>query len=403
MRSPVNRRRHPTRLLVTITAVSMLAALAGCSGSSLDAGSATGDTIRIGLMLPQSGPYKAIGDDLAKGWQLYLDTHGGKLGGHPVQVITADEAEGKQSALNAARKLLDKDKVQVIAGTGSADAVESIKTLVTEKKIPFVGTGGRPSTLTNVAYVWHTSWLSRETGQAIADHVRTAVAGPVYVIGPDYQGGYDQIGGFVDAFTKAGGKLANDGGKPAWTPWPATTNFLPYLNRIADTDAKAVYCFYAGTAAVQFVQQYAQAGLKGKIPLYAAGFLTEGSVLAAQGAAADGVQTVLNYAPNLDNAANRVFAPAYQQKHQAAPNLYNLTGYDAALVLDQAIAAAGKKPTSQSINTAIGKLGAIDSPRGQWRFGTNHSPIQPWYLRRVENDGRARANVVVQNLTTLGS
>ena len=140
----MNRRRHPTRLLATITAVSMLAALAGCSGSSLDNGSATGDTIRIGLMLPQSGPYKAIGDDLAKGRQLYLDTHGGKLGGHPVQVITADEAEGKQSALNAARKLLDKDKVAVIAGTGSADAVESIKTLVTEKKIPFVGTGGRP-------------------------------------------------------------------------------------------------------------------------------------------------------------------------------------------------------------------------------------------------------------------
>ncbi|SCL73590.1 amino acid/amide ABC transporter substrate-binding protein, HAAT family [Micromonospora peucetia] len=396
------RRRPVTRLLATVAAATMLAAAAGCSGSSLDDSTAAG-SIRIGLLVPQSGPYKAIGDDLVKGWQLYLDTHDGKLGGHRVQVVTADEAEGKQSALNAARKLLDKDKVAVIAGTGSADAVESIKTLVTERKTPFVGTGGRPSTLTDVSYIWHTSWLSRETGQAIAEHVRTTVDGPVYVIGPDYQGGYDQIGGFVDTFVKAGGKLANDDGKPAWTPWPGTTNFLPYLNKITSSGAKAVYCFYAGTMAVDFVKQYEQAGLKGKVPLYGAGFLTEGSVLAAQGAAADGVQTVLNYAANLDNAANRAFAPAYQQKHQTAPNLYNVTGYDAALVLAAAIAAAGDKPTSESINAAIGKLGAIDSPRGQWRFGASHSPIQPWYLRKVQNDGRARANVVVQNLTTLGS
>ncbi|GAA2601142.1 ABC transporter substrate-binding protein [Dactylosporangium fulvum] len=394
---------NPTALMAAVAALAVTA-LAGCSGSAASGDQQpAGGPLKIGLIVPQSGPYKSIGDDLTRGWQFYLDSHGGKLGGHTVEVVTADEAEGKQTALNSVKKLLDKDKVVAIAGTGTADSVESIKTLVTEEKVPFVGTGGRPSTLTDLTYIWHTSWLSRETGQAIAQHLRTTVDGPVYVIGPDYVGGHDQIGGFVDTFTGAGGKLANDGGKPAWTPWPATTNFLPYLNKVTGSGAKAVYCFYAGTAAVDFVKQYEQAGLKGKIPLYAAGFLTEGAVLTAQGPAADGVRTVLNYAANVDNPANRAFAPAFQQKYSAAPNIYNVTGFDAALVLDLAIAAAGEQPTSQSINAAIGKLGAIDSPRGSWRFGTAHSPIQPWYLREVQNDGRARANVVVQNLTTLGS
>jgi branched-chain amino acid transport system substrate-binding protein len=398
----VTPRRRTTRLLAALTSAGLLA-VAGCSGSAATSDTTAGGTLKIGLIWPQSGPYKAIGADLERGWQLYLDTHAGRLGGHRVELVTADEAEGKQSALTAARKLLDRDKVTVIVGTGTADAVESIKTLVTERKVPFIGTGGRPSTLTDLSYIWHTSWLSRETGAAIAEHIRTTVPGPVYAIGPDYVGGHDQIGGFVDAYTAAGGELANDNGEPAWTPWPATTNFLPYLNQVQDSGAKAVYCFYAGTAAVDFVKQYEQAGLKGTIPLYGAGFLTEGAVLAAQGPAATGVRTVMNYAPNLDNPANRGFAPAFQTKHQSAPNIYAVTGYDAALVLDQAIAAAGPKPTSQSINTAIGKLGAIASPRGEWRFGRNHSPIQPWYLREVKTDGRAAANVVVQHLTTLGN
>lgn len=395
--------RSRRTLLAALTALALTGG-AGCAGSSLDDTPTISDgTIRIGLLWPQSGPYKAIGDDLARGWQLYLDSHGGRLGGHQVTVVTADEAEGKQSAQTAVKKLLDQDKVMVLAGTATADSVETIKTVVTERKVPLVGTGGRPSTLDDVSYIWHTSWLSRETGQAIAEHVRTTVNGPVYVIGPDYQGGWDQIGGFVDSFTAGGGKLANATGKPTWVPWPKTENFLPYLNEITGSGAKAVYTFYAGAPAVAFVKQYESAGLKGKIPLYGAGFLTEGAVLAAEGPAADGVQTVLNYAANLDNPANRAFAPAFQQKYQATPNIYTVTGYDAAQVLDLAITAAGKNPTSESINAAIGKLGAIDSPRGQWRFGKNHSPIQPWYLREVQNDGRARANVVVKNLTTLGS
>ncbi|MGL4743880.1 MAG: ABC transporter substrate-binding protein [Dermatophilaceae bacterium] len=394
-------RRRTTYLLAALATVGMLAAT-GCSGSAVTSDRASGDTLTVGLILPQSGPYQALGTDLERGWQLYLDTHGGTLGGQRIELVTADEAEGRQSALTAARKLLDRDKADVIVGTATADAVESIKTVITERKVPFVGTGGRPSTLTDLSYIWHTSWLSRETGAAIADHVRTAVQGPVYVIGPDYIGGRDQIGGFVDEYTAAGGQLANDNGKPSWTPWPTTTNFLPYLNQIRDSGAKAVYCFYAGTAAVDFVKQYDQAGLKGKVPLYGAGFLTEGAVLAAQGSAATGVRTVMNYAPDLDNPANRTFAPAFQTKHQSAPNVYTVTGYDAALVLDQAIAAAGPQPTSASINTAIGELGAIPSPRGEWRFGANHSPVQPWYLREVKTDGRAAANVVIQPLATLG-
>ncbi|MBN1174468.1 MAG: ABC transporter substrate-binding protein [Micromonosporaceae bacterium] len=400
--------RQARRLTTATTVLSVLLAVAGCSGSSLgtDHDRRSG-TIRIGLLIPQSGVYKVYGPEIKDGFQLYLDTHGGKLGGHPVTVTVADEGDGKQTAVNSGKRLIQSEHVDVLVGTTTVDSLLGLQSMLAEAKIPFVGTGGRASTLKDISRIWHTSWLSREPGAAIADYLRTTVNGPVYAIGPDYQGGWDQVGGFTEAFTSAGGKLANDGGKTAWTPWPGTTNYLPYINKIAASDAKAVYAFYAGAAATAFVQQYAQSGLGSRIPLYGYGMLTDESLLEAEGTAADGIQTVLDYASDLDNDANRAFAAAYAKAHSgASPHLFHVTGWDAALLLDQAIAAAstgGATPTPEAINTAIGKVGQIDSPRGTWRWSSQHTPIQPWYLRKVAQDGRGRANVVVQTLTTLGN
>ncbi len=396
--------RRRTRITLSAALAVGVLLTGGCSGSSLDSQATAGDgTIHIGLMWPQSGVYKTVGDDFARGWQLYLDMHGGKLGGHTVTTTVVDEADGKQAARDGIKKLVEADHCTVIVGTISSDAVQAVYPVITDKHIPYIATGGRPDNLTDLTYTWHTSWQNHDAGQAIADYIRTTVNGPVYAIGPDYKGGWDQVSGFVDAFKAAGGKLANPDGKTTYTPFPNTTNFLPYLNGIQTSGAKAVYAFYGGSNAVDFVKQYAQSGLPAKVPLYTAGFVTEGSVLAGEGAAADGIYSSLNYAPDLDNPANRTFATAFAQKYDTVPDLYNVTTYDAALLLDQAIAAAGAKPTSASINAAIGKLGAIPSPRGDWRFGTEHSPIQPWYLRQVRTDGRGRANVVVQTLTTLGT
>src|SRR5262249_40802820 len=123
-----------------------------------------------------------------------------------------------------------------------------------------------------------------------------------------------------------------------------------------------------------------------------------------QGNAALGIYSVLNYSADLDNAANRVFVSAWEQKHAGQPTEYAMASYDAASVLDKAIAAAGNNLTSQTLNDAIGGLGQIDSPGGTWTFGkSTHAPVQKWYLRQVKNDGRALANVTMQDLATLGS
>jgi branched-chain amino acid transport system substrate-binding protein len=246
------------------------------------------------------------------------------------------------------------------------------------------------------------SFRNGDSGRALVDYVRSNVDGRVWAIGPDFAGGYSWVNGFVGPFTAAGGHLANPGGKPTWTPYPDTTNFVPYLNQILASDAKAVYAFFAGANAIAFVKQYAQV-VGDKLPLYVAGPAVEGNaLLAAIGADADGVYSSFNYASDLDNAANRSFASTFQAEYGETASEPNMLGWDAASVLDLAIAAAGPEPTSGSINAAIAQLGAIPSPRGDWRFGADHLPTQPWYLRQVRTDGRGRSNVVIQTLAVLG-
>ncbi|MGC5054584.1 ABC transporter substrate-binding protein [Micromonospora sp. DT48] len=432
--------RSRWRLAIAAAVAVLLLAVSGCSGSSLGGSDTGGEEIRIGLIVPKSGPYKAIGDDQAAGWRLALDKLGGQLGGRPVKVIEADEGDGKATALAAARKLIEQDKVLALVGGATADTVQTLYPLLNEAKVPLIGIGGRPSTVEDPTYLWSTSWLSQETGASIASHLVDRVGeGRVWVIGPDYIGGHDQINGFVDAFRKAGGQLANPSGKPTWTPWaPApTTEFSPYLTKIKDSGAAAVYTFYAGASAVEFVKQYRQYGVK--VPLYASGFLTEGAPLAALGEKARGIYTALNYSTTLDNAANRDFVRRYTSANDGRlPNIYHVCAWDAALVLDRAIAEAIAQPdaapaplapagegspaasveatpstgpdaaagglTSQSVTAALSRVGAIDSPRGSWQFGPkNHTPVQAYYLREVAQDGQVWVNRTVQTLTTLGS
>jgi branched-chain amino acid transport system substrate-binding protein len=390
------------RVVSLVMAAGLVFAAAGCAkddASSTDAGAAS--TLKIGFLGSLSGTYQAVGTDLKNGFDLYLKMHGGKLGGHPIDLKVADEGDGAATAVPAATKLIKEEKVVAMTGIVGGGSVAAVAPLLSEAKIPLIGSNGRPE-LKDTSGVWTTSFMSTDPGTSIAQYIKDKVNGPVFAIGPDYQGGYDEVGGFTTEFAKIGGTLANPGGKTLWTPFPQTANFLPYFSQIKASNAKAVYTFYAGKAAIDFVKQYKQSDVK-DLPLYGA-FITEGTVLQAEADAAKDVFTVCNYSPDLDNEENRKFVAAWKQSYpDATPTTFAMASYDAAAVLDRAIGAAGANVTPDAINAQVGKLGQISSPRGQWQFGKNHAPIQKWYLRQVRNDGRALANVLVQDLATIGA
>jgi branched-chain amino acid transport system substrate-binding protein len=398
-------RRQALKLFASLGAAGVAApALAACGGSSLggESESKTKGTVKLGLLLPQTGVYKTLGDDMTNGFQLYAKLNNNKLGGYEAQVVIADEGETGDSGKAAFDKLLKQEKVLAMSGVVSSAVIGAIKDSVESAQIPLVGSNASPTNLQGVKYIWRTSYVNDEPGIALGKYVADKLApqsGTVYLIAADYQAGKDEISGFLKTFN---GKVE---GQPIYTPFAPkpVDNYAPYLTTIKNSNAKAVFCFYAGQAAALFVKQWAEFGLNSKMELYAPGFLTEGAgLLKAQGDAAKNIYTSMNYSPDLDNAANRKFASEYQKLYNTTPTTYAMASYDAAAVLDKALGVVEGDLTSQSLNAAIGKIGQIDSPRGPWTFNQNRTPLQKWYLRQVRMDGSVLTNAVVSELTTLG-
>ncbi|GLW66657.1 ABC transporter substrate-binding protein [Actinomadura rubrobrunea] len=373
-------------------------ALAGCAGSSLGPSGAggSGDEVTLGLLVPLSGVYAPLGEDMRDGFRLYLDQHGGRLGGRTVKVVTADEGETPQTGVPAAQKLVTQDRAAAVVGVVNSATALGLRDFFHESKVPLLVANAGADAITGdrgSPYVWRTSFANGKVGAALGPAVADEVDGGVYLITADYAAGREMVGGFRKAFTAAGGKVAGE----KYTPFGKTQDYQPYLSAIRSSGAKAVFSFYAGAEAVNFVKQYKQFGLADKIPLYGTGFLTEGGVLSAQGAAAVGVKTSLHYSTELDTPANKAFVDAYRKKYNEAPTVYSVQAYDAAAVLDKALAKA-TGATGEDLAKALGQVGTIDSPRGPWSFDAQHDAQQKYYLREVRSDGGAIVNAVVREL-----
>ena len=406
-RRPPHRRRAFAALMLAAAATA-----SGCAyGGGLDYGDpgtrpAGGAPLPVGLLLDVSGADGSAGADARDGFQLYVRQHDGRLGGRPAQLTVADEGPTPAASATTMQGMLAHG-VQAVVGPIDYAGYESVAPLADAAHVPLVGVVARPD-LTDISYVWNVAFLSTEPGAAIAPFIYNHVKSPVFAIGGNYPGDWEQVRGFTDVYTALGGKLANPGGQATFTPavgfTPAneTTDFTPYLEAIKSSGAKAVYCAFTGDEAVRFVQQYARSAVK-SVPLYAVGLVTDGPLLKQEGAAATNIMSVLDYSPDVDTAANRTFVSAWAAGHDGQePSVYALTGYDAAALLDQAVAQAGPHADAAAINAAIGALGRIDSPRGAWQLAsTTHAPIQKWYLRRVQVDGTALANVEIEELATL--
>ncbi|MFW3168660.1 ABC transporter substrate-binding protein [Geodermatophilus sp. CPCC 206100] len=379
-------------------------AVAACGGGSLGGeeeggsggGGEGGGTVRVGLVIPQAGVYTPLGEDMQQGWDLWLEQNGGEMGGFTVETVTADEGEGPDTGVPAVQRLLTEGDVDAMVGIVNSATALGVAEQVTEAQIPLIVANAGAEAITKDAaspYVWRSSFTNAQIAAAMGEHLAAEGIGPVYVMAPDYAAGQEVVAGFTAAYTAGGGTIAGQ----ALSPFGTTQDFQPFLSGIQGSGAAATFVFYAGGEAVSFVQQYADFGLKDTVPLYGSGFLTEGSVLEAQGPAAVGVRTTLHYSTEIDNAANTEFVQAYQEAYGELPTTYAVQAYDAANVLARALEEAGDTG-GEAVSDALGGLGEIDdSPRGPWSF-TNQTPEQAVYLREVVDENGTLVNSVVEEL-----
>jgi branched-chain amino acid transport system substrate-binding protein len=336
--------------------------------------------LKVGLMLPYSGTYAALGDAIEKGFRLYLAEQGGKIGGREVEFVKLDDESDPAKATDNANKLVKRDNVDVIVGTvhsGVAMAMAKVAkdngTLLIIPNAGAVAVTG-PMCAENI---FRSSFSNWQPGYAMGEVAAKRGAKKVVTITWKYAAGDESVGGFKESFEKAGGQVV----KELSLPFP-NVEFQPLLTEIAAIKPDAVYTFFAGGGAVKFVKDYAAAGLKNTIPLYGAGFITDGT-LEAQGADAEGLLTTLHYGDGLDVPKDKAFRAAYSKAYGAQPDVYAVQGYDAAQMLAIGLNAA-KGDVSKKAEIAKAIVSAkIDSPRGTFTIGPNHNPVQDMYLRQV--------------------
>ena len=355
--------------------------------------------LKVGFMLPYSGTYAALGDAIDKGFRLHVQEQGGRIGGREIEYVKVDDESDPAKATDNVNKLIKRDNVDVIIGTvhsGVAMAMAKVakdnNTLLIIPNAGAVAVTG-PMCAQNI---FRSSFSNWQPGYAMGEVAAKRGARKVVTITWKYAAGDESVGGFKEAFEKGGGQVV----KELSLPFP-NVEFQPLLTEIAAAKPDAVYTFFAGGGAVKFVKDYAAAGLKKSIPLYGAGFLTDGT-LEAQGADADGLLTTLHYGDGLDNAKDKTFRSAYSKAYNVQPDVYSVQGYDAAQMLAIGLNAV-KGDVSRKAEIARAIVAAkIDSPRGAFTIGANHNPVQDMYLRQVSGKDNKVIGVATRSLADPG-
>lgn len=370
-----------------LTALS-LACLAGGAHAS-------GDKIKVGLMMPYTGTYAALGTAMTNGFKQYVEENGGKLGGREVEYAVVDDESNPAKATENAKKLVSREKVDVLVGTAhSGVALAMAKVARDSKTIMIVSNAGANDLTGSLCspYIFRSSFSAWQPSYAMGEALAKKGLKNIATVTWKYSFGEESVAGFKEAFEKGGGKVV----KEMTLPFP-NVEFQPFLTEIASLKPDAVFVFFAGAGAAKFVTDYAAAGLKSSIPLYGPGFLTDGN-LDAMGTAGEGLLTTLHYADGLTNPKDVAFRAKYVTNHKIQPDVYAMQGYDAAQMYAAGLRAAGGDPTKKEEVIKGMESATIDSPRGKFTLSRAHNPVQDIYMRQVKSGGNIMLEVVSPKL-----
>ena len=345
---------------------------------------------KIGLMLPYTGTYAKLGQFIDDGFRLYVEQKGGKLGGREIAFVQVDDESKPEAATDNMNRLVGREKVDAVIGTVHSGVAMAMVKIARDTNTLLIIPNAGANDATGAACapnIFRTSFSNWQATYPMGKVMADAGIKKVATITWKYTAGKEMIDAFAENFTGHGGKVVAD----LTVPFPEV-EFQALLTQIATLKPDAVFSFFAGGGAVKFVKDYAAAGLNKSIPLYGAGFLTDGT-LPAQGEAAEGIKTTLHYADDLDHPANVAFLKAFKAKTSNEGDIYGVQGYDSAALLDIGLTAVGGDASARDRMIAAMAAAKIDSPRGPLSFNKAHNPIQDIYLREVRNGRNARLSV----------
>ena len=364
----------------------------GLAAATLPAWAA--DPVKIGLVLPMSGPYAAYGKQIEHGVKLYLSTHGDTFGGRKVELIVRDDSPGTAGDVSKrlAQELVIKDKVDILAGFGLTPSAFAVAPVATEGKKPMVVMNAATSSITTKSNnIVRTSMTLPQNAAPIATWAAKNKIRNVFTLVADYGPGQDAEAQFKKTFVAAGGQIVGDVRVPVKNP-----DFAPFLQKIKDTKPDAVFLFLPpGAETIAFMKGFTERGLaQAGIQLVSTGDLPDEDILDAIGDPALGLVTSFHYSEAHPSPENKAYVEAYYKAYpKDRPNFMSVGGYDGMqLIADVLKKTHGDTDAGKFVEAAKGMKWT--SPRGPVSIDpATRDIVQTIYIRKTQRVGGKLQNV----------
>ena len=369
-----------------------LVAAVAAAGFGLAAQAA--EPIKIGVLLPTSGVFGGLGKDQTISLEMGFDDFGREINGRPIVLIMADSESKPGAGLAQIKKLILKDKVDIVVGIISSAVAGAVRDYVHRSQTPLVITNAGNDALTGAKcspWILRASFSNSQINREMGPWLASKGYNKVFLMAFDYAAGHQMMDAFRDGFVAAGGTIVGE----EYPPLGETKDFGPYLAKAKAAKPDALYVFFAGGPAIKFVKEYAAFGLKDNITLAGAGWLTSALYVKKQGADAQGILGILNYVPSIDNPENRAFQSKFRAKHGRDGSEFGVAAYDTARLVVEALQATGGNTDDKQALVAAMRNVQFNGPRGPFRIDPKtNNVIQNIYISEVQSVGDSVAAVV---------
>jgi branched-chain amino acid transport system substrate-binding protein len=353
------------------------------------------DTLKVGLVLPMTGPFASTGRQVDAAVKLYLAQNGDSVAGKKVEVILKDDAGVADTTRRIAQELVVNDKVAVLAGFGLTPLAFATAPIATQSKTPMVVMAAATSSITEGSpWIVRTSFTLPQVTLGIAEWAAKNRIGKVVTLVTDYGPGIDAEKTFREHFAAGGGQVLESLRVPLRNP-----DFAPFLQKVHDAKPDALFVFVPSGVGAALMKQFAERGLdKAGIRLIATGDVTDDDILNQMGDVALGVVTSHHYSAAHKSPANQKFVAAFEAANKGMrPNFMAVGGYDGMRVIMEGLKAS--KGAGGDALLAAMKGQVFESPRGQVLIDAQTRDIvQDVYIRKVEKQNGQLWNVEFETI-----
>jgi branched-chain amino acid transport system substrate-binding protein len=349
------------------------------------------DTVKVGVVLPLTGPFTSTGNQILSGARLYLEQHGATPAGKTLELVVKDDAAVADQTRRIVQELITRDKVSIIAGFGLTPLAFAAAPLATQTKTPMIVMGAATSSVTERSpFIVRTSFAQAQSPVVLAEWMAKNGIRKVVSMVSDFAPGHEAEAAFKERLVRAGGQIVESVRVPLQNP-----DFAPFLQRTRDASPEAIFVFVPAGQAAALMKQFAERGMAASgIKLYGAGDITDDEVLNGMGDVTLGVITAYHYSADHQSDQNKKFVDAFKKANNGLrPNFFGVAGYDGMHLISEVLKKTGGRADAESFVSAANGM-RWESPRGPMSIDPDtRDVIHNIYLRKVERKNGELYNV----------